>query len=50
MKIKVYKKLKAFEGLLVVPVFKENIKNLPDFHPEIKEFIRKRSLFHIPEF
>jgi leucyl aminopeptidase len=41
MKIKIHKKIKSTKGLLVIPVFKENIKSLPDSCPaSIKSFIK----------
>ncbi len=46
MKINLHTRIKAKDGILLVPVFSdelENLKNLPDIYPDfVKEFITKR--------
>lgn len=40
MKIKIHDSIKSDEGLLVVPIFKENLKKLPTIFPKaIKDFV-----------
>ncbi len=42
MKIKINKKIESRIGLLIVPVFKENLNKLPNFYPQtVSDLIRK---------
>ncbi len=42
MKIKLQKALKAKKGILVIPVFKDQLKKTPDYPKKLKTFIKDR--------